>query len=567
LGIAGTHSTSSVTGKRVIAGLNTVLLKSLNGGSGVAGGIIQIQNRQGQVKQVDLSSAQTLQDVLDTINNTAGLGVQASLNKTGTGLLLKDTTGSTAVNLKVSDVNSTTAHDLLITADVEAGEIDSGSNQLQYISENTMLSKLNGGKGIAAGAFSITDSTGKKVTINLSSSDASQKTVGDLFTMIRTQTAGKVTASINSTGDGILLTDAAGGGAKLTVANEGSSSTASDLNIAKTAETAGAGSIDGSYEFKISIGGSDTLQTVASKINSLKGAFSATIINDGSGTNSYRLSITSKNSGKAGKLIFNGGQTGLSMYDMVAPRDAIISIGGDGNNSVVATSSSNTFTGLAPGLTLEAKSASSSPVTISVSQDTAAVTEKLKGFVEKFNAIIETINKETKYDTETETAGVLLGNYQADTVRNRLFSVISKNIMSSGSVRRLSDIGITVGTDAKLEFDEEKFLSAYASDSKAIENFFSTQDTGFGYLITKITDELTDTDGVITKETSLYDTQTQNITDRISYLEELLKSKETRLYRSFQNMESALAKIQTIQTSLLSLSQYSSTSSSSSSSS
>jgi len=49
----------------------TVLLKNLNGGKGVAGGLIEIQDRTGASTTIDLSEAETLQDVIDAINSSA----------------------------------------------------------------------------------------------------------------------------------------------------------------------------------------------------------------------------------------------------------------------------------------------------------------------------------------------------------------------------------------------------------------------------------------------------------------------------------------------------------------
>jgi flagellar hook-associated protein 2 len=569
LGINGTFSASTVTGKRMVSGLNTVLLKNLNGGTGVGLGTIEIQNRAGQTKLVNLSGAATLQDVLDAINNTSGIGVKASLNDAHTGIVLKDQTGASAVNLKISDLDSTTAHDLHIEIDSAVSQVDTGNNQLKYISETTLLSQLNGGNGISAGGFSLTDSMGGKYTLSLSSTEVGQKSIGDLISIINGQSMAKVHASINSTGDGILMTDTAGGAGQMSIANQGSGTTASDLNIAGQANIPGAGSIDGSFEYKITLGGSDTLQNLADKINKLKGPFTAAVVSDGTGTNSYHLTLTSKYSGKSGALVINGGQTGLNLSDLVEGRDAIISLGGTaGGNSLVATSSSNTFKNLVSGVILTAKGASSSPVTVSISQDVDTVTEKVKAFVDKFNAIIGAISDATKYDTTTQTGGTLFGNYQVETVQTRLYSFISSTFSGVGSITNFSALGITVGSDGNLSMDTEKFKTAYAGNSKAIETFFSTTDKGAGYVLDKLTDDYTRSiDGVLTTAVTSYDSRTKLLNDRITYMQSLLTSKENRLYRQFQNMETALAKLQTMQTAISSLSTISTTSNSSSSSS
>ncbi len=568
LGIAGSFSTSDVSGQRLIAGLNTVLLKNLNGGTGVALGTIEVQNRAGQTTLVDLNAAVTLEDVINTINNTSGIGVRAGLNKSHTGIILEDQTGYSAANLKISDVDSTTAHDLNIDVDTTSSKVDSGNNQLKYISEATLLSSLNGGKGITAGAFTITDSGGKRVTLSLNSTDVAQKTLGDLISMINGQGLAGVRASINATGDGLLLTDTANGALKMTVVNQGTGTLASELNIAGEADNAGAGVIDGSFEYKITLGGSDTLQSLADKINNLKGAFTASVVNDGTGTNSYRLMLTSKNSGKAGALVINSDLNDLELSDLVEAQDAVISLGGTvGGNSLVATSSTNTFKYLVPGLTIDAHAASSSPVTITVEQDVAAVTDKVKAFVDKFNAVITAISDATKYDADTQTASPLLGNIQVENVRSRLYSIISSTSTGVGDFTRFNTLGITVGSDAKLNFNEEKFKTAYANNPKAVENFFSTQDKGMGYVLDKMTDDFTRSyDGELTAAANGYDERTKLINDRISYLEELLTSKENRLYMQFQNMETALAKLQTMQTAISSMSTMLTTSSNNNSS-
>ena len=122
-----------------------------------------------------------------------------------------------------------------------------------------------------------------------------------------------VTASINTTGDGLLLTDAAGGTQKLKVDNvEGT--TASDLNIKGTAT---ATTIDGSFEKTITVNATDTLQTLQTKINDLNWGVTASIINDGSSIAPYRLSLNAKNSGRDGRVVFDAGATTLDTRTLV----------------------------------------------------------------------------------------------------------------------------------------------------------------------------------------------------------------------------------------------------------
>lgn len=587
LGIAGTSTSNTLSGDRIIAGLNTVLIRSLNGGTGGTGttkGAITIQDRTGASATFDFSNAETLDDIISTINESSAVNVEARLNDAGNGLVIEDKTGATTENFQIAGAM---AESLGIAIDGATTVSGNKNLQLQYVSENTKLSDLNGGKGIPNGSFAITNSQGKQVTFKLN--DTSAMTLGDLMDKINGSSA-KVKASINATGDGLLLTDQAGGTSTLKVSDVGSGGTASKLRIAGTASTTGAGTIDGSYEYKITIAAGDTLEDLVERVNDLGAPVSAAVIYDGSTTNGYRLSLTSSQTGNDGEMFLDMGTTGMSMVTLTEAQDAVVSYGTNTNSPIVATSSSNTFKNLVNGLQLTAASVSDSPVTVTVARDTASITEAISKFVEDFNTVIDTIATATDYDSEAGTKGVLLGNSTIESVRTRMYNAVRKTLSDVGDFKRLSEIGVKIGTDAKLEFDEEKFASAYESDPTAVEELFSTYDKdaysaavakgdtevanfyktttmGFAWVIDHMIDTLTDDSGTITKATDAYDTRMDLISDRIEYLNELLEKKELRLYNQFYAMEEALAKMQDMSTALDSLSTLSSNSSSSSDSS
>ena len=103
---------------------------------------------------------------------------------------------------------------------------------------------------------------GASATIDLT--QGNEVRLEDVIKEINSKDIG-VTASINANGDGLLLTDTAGGSGKLKVEDiEGT--TAADLNIKGTAT---ATTIDGSFEKTITVTANDTLQDVQKKINDL----------------------------------------------------------------------------------------------------------------------------------------------------------------------------------------------------------------------------------------------------------------------------------------------------------
>lgn len=99
-------------------------LGELNGGIGVASGSIQITDAAGSTATIDLSEAETVQDVISAINANQDIEVRASVNRAGTGLVLQDETGIGG-NVTVAEVaGGTTAADLGILGTGAAGRLE-----------------------------------------------------------------------------------------------------------------------------------------------------------------------------------------------------------------------------------------------------------------------------------------------------------------------------------------------------------------------------------------------------------------------------------------------------------
>ena len=556
LGILKTGSGGTISGSPLIAGTDSVLVQSLKGGAGIQLGQVSVTDRANHQATIDLSGAKSVQDVLDTINNTAGVQVTASLNASGNGIQLSDRSGGTG-NLTIADANGgATAASLGIAGsfDTTKSVVDGGNLQLKWASENTQLSTYNGGKGVTPGSFKITNSTGKAATIDLTQGAFNK--LGDVIAAINSKNIG-VTASINANGDGLLLTDTAGGANKLKVENV-SGTTATDLNIAGTATT---NTIDGSFEKTIQVTSADNLGTVQQKIQQLGFGVAANIINDGSGAAPYRLSITSTNSGRAGRVVIDGGTTGIQTRNLVEGQDAAVFLGGTGSaQPLLITSSTNQITGVIPGVTVNLQSASSSPVQLSVTRDPSSIVDQVQKFTDTFNGIVDKINTDTSFDSSTNKAGILLGDATLQQVQSQMYSVFNSAVTSAGTFRTLGDIGLTLSDGAKASFDPSAFQAAFARNPEAVTNLFTQTTTGLATIITQSMTHVADpVSGLIPQESQTIDTSTQQFQDHITELNALLADKRNRLELQFANMETVLAGLQTQQTALASLSGLSTT--------
>jgi flagellin-like hook-associated protein FlgL len=192
----------------------------LDDGAGIDNSGLTISN--GQVsKTITWSPTGTVQDMLNAING-AGLGVLAEINSAGTGINVLN--ASQGTSLSIGENGGNTAADL----------------GLQTLSLSTPLSQLNNGKGVqtAGGAtpdFQITAADGSTFQVSVSAA----QTVQDVINEINAATGGKVTASLATTGSGIVLTDDSGGTGTLSVSELNDSSAAADLglNVAASGNT------------------------------------------------------------------------------------------------------------------------------------------------------------------------------------------------------------------------------------------------------------------------------------------------------------------------------------------
>ena len=228
-----------------------------------------------------------------------------------------------------------------------------------------------------------------------------------------------VTARVDDSGTGILLTDASGGGGSLKVEAVGGAATAQQLGLLGQAAT-GTNVIDGSFRHSITVAATDTLQDVVDKINAAGVGVSASIINDGSSSNPYRLMLTSDASGTAGQIVMDPGTTGLNMTTFVQPRDALVYLGSPGNpNSIVLTSTTNQLTGVMDGVTMDLTGTSTQPVSLTVSRNLDSIVTQMNNFTDEFNSVVANIDSYTSYDADTSTKGALFGDGMVYNLRTR----------------------------------------------------------------------------------------------------------------------------------------------------
>ncbi len=548
LGLTGQASGGVIEGQRIIGGLNSVLLSSLNGGQGLGTlGTLSLTDRSGATASVDLSSCQTLQDVINAING-AGVGITAAVNAAGNGLQLTDTTGGAKSNLIVASGDGTnTAQELGIASNAAVTSVNSGDLHLQVVGADTLLSDLNGGAGVATGEVSITDTTGKQATLDVTSS---MQTVGDVIQAIN-RLGLNVQAEINPTGDGIQLVDTGGGTGQLQVAEEGSTTTAADLHLLGTGTSQQVKGtteqvIDGSTTNSVTLAAGDTLSDLVSKINGLDAGVTASIFNDGSSLPD-RLELTSNQTGAAGQFVVDASGLDFSLSPTAEGTDAVLAVGSSqgGGSDTLVSSPSNNFTNVVSGLTLQVQQASTSPVSVSITNSSTNALASLQAFISDYNSLVTHITSFTSYDAATNTKSDLTDDPTTMELQQQTANLVSGQISTSGSIRSLADLGVTINSDGTLALDQSTFNNAYQSDPDGVQQFFTAANSGFSAQFHNLAQQFAAAGtGILSQQSTALGTEVTDNQQQLTSMQTSLNNESAALTTKFDNMEVAISQLQ-----------------------
>lgn len=184
---------------------------------------------------------------------------------------------------------------------------------------------------------------------------------------------------------------------------------------------------------------SDTLESIMYRI-AASGNYKCAVINDGSKTNPYRLSISSAETGEANDFVI---ETNIDLFGFTQTsraKDGKV-LYGDPNSTaspVMLSSSTNTNSNAILGLTLELKQSSSEWTTITVSSDKEKVKEEITAMVESYNELTGIIAMLDGYDSETGEQGILFNDSSVRTLMEDIneffYAVYNPNNVRIGSV-------------------------------------------------------------------------------------------------------------------------------------
>lgn len=275
----------------------------------------------------------------------------------------------------------------------------------------------------------------------------------------------------------------------------------------------------------------NSLEGIAAAINDAELGVSATIINDGTGTEPYRLILTGNSVSDA----FSLDTSGLSGGTAAIPTMSNTQVAQQAHfllDGIDVYSDSNTVDSSVPGLSIELlKADAEATTTINVSTDKDATTEKIKEFVASYNEIVTFIG---------DQKDASWGNDSAFRSIKRHLQGLLTTPSGGGIYSSLSQIGFETQRDGTVTMNSSTLSAALADDYDGVLSLFSGSEgvegisTKFATYLENMTDSI---DGLYAGRKETTDSNLRRIDQKIINMEARLEQKEKLLRAQFSAME------------------------------
>lgn len=294
----------------------------------------------------------------------------------------------------------------------------------------------------------------------------------------------------------------------------------------------------------------NSLEGIMNAINDAGIYVNANIINDGTDTNPYRLTLTADNVGQSIVVDLSGLTTGTDIQSLGTfhasqlAQQAHIQVDG-----IDIYSDSNEISDAIPGITLDLLKAEAGEITnIQVNQDTSAIETKINEFVTAYNDVISFVSEQS---TLGETsAGVLGGDSGLSAIKRHLQNMLTSFVDTGGTYSTLAEIGLETQNDGTVVLNSATLSDAIKEDQDSIVNLLSGQneddDSGIASQFNDYLKQLTDSDdGLLAGRKKSIDDNIARIDSNIEKMETRLEKREATLRAQFNAMEILVSSMNT----------------------
>lgn len=308
-----------------------------------------------------------------------------------------------------------------------------------------------------------------------------------------------------------------------------------------------AGSATPSKLTDVTIADGATPEAVRDAINAANAGVTATVVN---GTAGKQLVLVGNTSG-SNQFIKLSGIAALAYDPNATPAPETDFFGQTQNaqgsafliNGIAATAETNNVTTAIDGLTLNLlkQSATGVSTTLTVSRDTSSLTSSLNALVKAYNDFNTSAASLGSYNATTKAAGSLNGDSTLRSAQAILRNTISTvpSSLADASLKRLSDIGISVQPDGSLKLDSSKLNTAITADINAV----ATLASAYGSAFKTATDGLVGTEGTITARTVGLQSTVKTLTKQAEAVAARLTQVEDRYRKQFTALDTLMARL------------------------
>ena len=392
-------------------------------------------------------------------------------------------------------------------------------------------------------------------TTQLQAQEAGLTALGSALNSLQT-TLGKLGSSLTFTtyaatlgntalGTTSTLPNAQPGSYNLTVNHLATAQTRASSAYA-SGSAVGAGTLTvsvGNQSMNLNVSATDSISSIATAINQSSGnpGVQATIVN---GANGAQLLLTSTKTGVANGFSVSAGSGSSAGLTSLASTlntagsneasDASLSIDG-----IAVTSASNSVSGALNGVTLNLVATGSS--TLTVSQDTSAVTGAVSDFVNAYNSYISTVGTLSSYDPSSKQGGVLLGDTTLMSVQRQVNSVLSSSVPGN-SIGSLAALGITRNADGTLSSNSSTLGSALQSNPGAVQDLFAGTN-GYATRLNSMLDGFTASNGILATRTASIQSQLSNLSQQSTALTARMNVYATQLRQQYTALDTLMSSL------------------------
>ncbi|WDP89775.1 MAG: flagellar filament capping protein FliD [Desulfobacter sp.] len=290
-------------------------------------------------------------------------------------------------------------------------------------------------------------------------------------------------------------------------------------------------------------------QAMANLINGAENnpGVTAKMIDNGSDTNPYQLTLTSKDTGEDARLT-------LTNLDGLTE---VTGAGGDSLNAeftvdgIAYSRQSNTsIKDVIDGVTLELKNTGTSTLNVEINRDTvkSEVTEMIEDFNDLVAYILGKDDTSTEDSEETDETNPLENESSAKRIVSKLQALVSTVIDVDSQYKSMTDLGLSIDRNGTITIDEDTLNSAIASDPDAVKALFlgdsSKEVAGLGDLFNDTITDMVSTTGIASTEIDEGEARIKRLNDDIEEETTRLDKKYEVMTRQFAEMDKVINQIQ-----------------------